>query len=483
MNFSELETLMSSRGVTTLAEIARTLNTTPQAVSNWKARNQVPHHIAAKLSQLPPTGNPQTSDGPPIHSSPVTHYALPSIFEEETISFSDILVAMAEQLKVILLVPFITVFFTFTHVQFIQQPYYLSSSKLLLPENQGNSGGIAGLASQFGVSLSQGVSADLSSPSLFPELIKSRTFAERVLKSSFYTEQYDKELSLLAILTHGDAPPTVGIDTLIQNAIIAFQGMVSFENEGSFSVLTVRANEPRFARDINKVILVKLKELNLFFRSQNVSQKVSFINNRITAVEKDLESYEQSLKLFREQNRQISSPALQLQEERLIRSVEIQKGIYLTLKQQLELANIEKIQEETVVQILDEPMIPLNESGKNLKLNVLLSGILGLGLGILLGFVRTYLNNSDIDERKKLRRIKNFLKKKSKELIMDRRVLGIVSVLLLIGLPYYIGHTSKNPVFFGMYSTRLMFINTIYVLTLLISSALFIYITFKKIDK
>ena len=66
MNFSELEQLMSSRDVTSLAEIARALNTTPQAVSNWKARNQVPHHVVAKLNQSfsPPTDSPQLSFHP-----------------------------------------------------------------------------------------------------------------------------------------------------------------------------------------------------------------------------------------------------------------------------------------------------------------------------------------------------------------------------------------------------------------------------------
>ena len=98
MNFFELEALMSSRGVTTLADIARALNTTPQAVSNWKSRNQVPHHIVAKISQFsqPIADSPQTSDGPPVYSSPVTHYASPSIYEEDTISLSDILLTMAE---------------------------------------------------------------------------------------------------------------------------------------------------------------------------------------------------------------------------------------------------------------------------------------------------------------------------------------------------------------------------------------------------
>ena len=49
MNFFEFENIMRKKGLTTLADIARELNTTPQAVSNWKSRNQVPYHIIAKV--------------------------------------------------------------------------------------------------------------------------------------------------------------------------------------------------------------------------------------------------------------------------------------------------------------------------------------------------------------------------------------------------------------------------------------------------
>ena len=77
-----------------------------------------------------------------------------------------------------------------------------------------------------------------------------------------------------------------------------------------------------------------------------------------------------------------------------------------------ELAKIEEIQVASIVQVLDESQMPLGPSNKNLKLSVLLAGVLGVGLGILLGFVRSYVNNSDIDERRKLRRVRNFLKKK-----------------------------------------------------------------------
>jgi len=492
MNFSELEQLMSSRGVTSLAEIARTLNTTPQAVSNWKARNQVPHHVVAKLSQIPPVGNPQIDgngssiknqklnidnpSAPPIYSSP-------SIFEEDTISLSDILLTMAEQLKVILVTAFISVFLTFTYVQFIQMPKYVSKAVLLIPEKK-LVGGIAGIASQFGVNIPSVNQADLSSPSLFPDLIRSRTFAEKVFVKKFFTEKYGKELSLLAILTHGNNSPLFGKDTLITSALPTLANMLEFRksSNSNFSIIQVTAFEPEFSKQLAEVVLEELDDLNRFFKSRATNEKTLFIENRIAAVAGELEDSERFLKDFNEKNRQVLSPFLKLSQERLTRNVEIQKGIFLTLKQELELAKIEEIQETSIVQVLDKPNLPLGPVNKKLKQSVLLAGLLGIILGILLGFVRSYIDNNDIDERKKLRRIKHFGKKKTKDILQDRRIYGIISLLLLIGLPFYLGHESKIPVFFGMYSVKLMLVNTVYVTILLCSIIIFIHLT-RKLKK
>jgi uncharacterized protein involved in exopolysaccharide biosynthesis len=480
MNFSELEQLMSSSGITSLAEIARTLNTTPQAVSNWKARNQVPHHVVAKLSQSSLVGNPPIDDNdssiknqklninnpsaPPIYSSP-------SFFEEDTISLSDILLTMAEQLKIIVLTTFISVFLTFTYVQFIQTPQYVSSATVLLPSSSGgNLGGLAGLASQFGVNVPTGAQADLSSPSLFPELLGSRTFAENILDKKFYTKEFGKELSLLAILTHGNDPPGVGRDTLVTSALGALGAILKFDMDltSTFSVIKVTVSEPVFAKELAEVTLAELEALNRFYKSQTVNEKIGFIASRISSVENDLKSSETRLKEFNERNRQISSPALQLEQGRLARDVEIQMGIYLTLKQQLELAKIEEVQKASIVQVLDQPQVAIGPSNKNIKLSVLLAAVLGVSLGIILGFVRSYLDNNNMEERKKLRRIKHFIKKKTKDIILDRRVSGIISVLLLMGLPFYLGYEAKNPVFFGMYSLKLLLFNSVYVITLMI---------------
>ena len=180
------------------------------------------------------------------------------------------------------------------------------------------------------------------------------------------------------------------------------------------------------------------------------------------------------MKKFNEENRQISSPSLQLELDRRTREVEVQKGIYLTLRQQLELANIEEVQEASIVQILDRPHVALKPSNKSIKTTVLLSGVFGIFLGIFIGLVRSYFNSSDMLERRKHRRARNFLKKKSKEVIIDRRITGIIGFTMLACLPIYISNFSN------LNSLKFLIINVTYFIILISSLFFFIYFSYKN---
>ncbi len=471
MNFSEFETKMHELGMSSLAEISRFLDTTPQAVSNWKARGHVPHHIVTKVNTI----NPTSSDT--IISNPIIQNKINIKKDPHLFTITDILLTIVKQLKVVLLTIFVTVFTSFTYVQFIQSPIYQSSVSVLLPENQTNSiGGLAGLASQFGVNMPTGPKADLSSPSLFPELLNSRTFAEKILEKKFYTKRYGEKLTLLSILTHGNSKPKQSQDILLFQAVQKFKLMIKFEQnpKSTFSVIRVNAFEPVFAKELTELVLIQLEELNRFYKNQSVNEKIDFIDQRISSVKDDLEKSEQLIKIFNEQNRQISSPSLTLEQDRLERNVEIQRGIFLTLKQELELAKIEEVQSASIVQVLDKPQIPLGPINKNIILTIFLSSFVGAILGIGIGFFRSYLDNNDLEERKKIRRVKSYFKKKAKDVVLDSRVSGISSILLISGLPFYLTHESNNPSFFGRYSSTAMFIITIYLLILL--STIIIYI-------
>ena len=175
--------------------------------------------------------------------------------------------------------------------------------------------------------------------SLFPELVKSRTFAEKILDKKFNTDRHGKELSLLEIFTNNDNSQNIGRDTLITQALNSLNKAIEFSsNSSDHLLLSISMFEPLLAKELAELVLKELQLLNRYFKSQNVSEKIQFINERIKSVDVELKKSELLLKVFNEKNRQISSPSLQLEQERLERDVEIQKNIFLTLKQQLELA-------------------------------------------------------------------------------------------------------------------------------------------------
>jgi len=461
MRFSELENIMQNSGVSTLADIARALDTTPQAVSNWKSRDHVPYHIETKINQK--NFNPKSSN-----------QSQGQIFvndkSDDIISIPDILVIFAEQLKVIFLITFIFVFWTITYVKFIQQEKYSSSATILLPEIQNNNmSGLTGLASQFGVNVPTSTnSIDLSSPSLIPELLKSRTFAEKILYKRFYSSKLNDEIPLVDILFE---TKNYDKDALIyQGSKRLNSGIISYLKKPleNFSIIKITFNEPQLTKDIADSVIYEIEALNRFYKIQTTNEKINFIEDRIKTVDADLRKSELVLKRFNEQNRQISSPALQLELDRLTRDVELQKNIYLTLKQQHELAKIEEVQKASILQVLDKPFYPLNPINKNLSLSIFFASSLGLFVGTIIGFLRSFRKHADKDDKKKYRRMKNFFFKNIRSYFLDYRISAINSFILIIASPFYLTYQYENNVFY-------FYTNLIYVITLTLFLFLFYY--------
>ena len=76
--------------------------------------------------------------------------------------------------------------------------------------------------------------------------------------------------------------------------------------------------------------------------------------------------------------------------------------------------------------------------------------------------------NAGMNDRKKLRRVKIFIKKKTKDLVKDQRISGMISLMLIAGLPFYLGWKSQIPVFFGRYSYKAMGVISIYIVILIV---------------
>ena len=110
--------------------------------------------------------------------------------KEINISILDLIVLLARQLKIIILVPIITGFFGVYYAVFMTTPVFISSAKITSSLSSGSTGGGAsGFAAQFGINF--GPSSD--EKFLYPTMLKSRTFARKILNRKFDTREFGKK--------------------------------------------------------------------------------------------------------------------------------------------------------------------------------------------------------------------------------------------------------------------------------------------------
>ena len=82
-------------------------------------------------------------------------------------------------------------------------------------------------------------------------------------------------------------------------------------------------------------------------------------------MKQDLTKAENRLKEFREKNRQVLSPQILLEQERLIRDVQINASIYTELRKQYEIVKIEEVKNIPVINVLDSARTPAKKNKPN----------------------------------------------------------------------------------------------------------------------
>ena len=114
----------------------------------------------------------------------------------------------------LIIIPTITCLIAIIHVQFVAQPVYLATAKIVPSTGGSSTSNMRGLAAQFGVSVPGGEEASITSSWVYPEIIQSRTLARAVLKRNFDTEKFGEDQPLLKILTYSEEEPMFGPDNL-----------------------------------------------------------------------------------------------------------------------------------------------------------------------------------------------------------------------------------------------------------------------------
>lgn len=129
---------------------------------------------------------------------------------------------------------------------------------------------------------------------------------------------------------------------------------------------------PELSKQIIDVIFDSIVNYSNEVTNTKGKEKREFIQSRLSEVEIELESAENELLLFLEKNKNLNSPSLNLQNDRLERNIMLHNQLYISLSDQLEIARIDEKDNTSSIFLLDNATLSYYKSGRSLLKSIFL---------------------------------------------------------------------------------------------------------------
>lgn len=266
-------------------------------------------------------------------------------------------------------------------------PNYYRSAATLLPETEKSKlaslGSMSDLASLAGLSVGEG-----SLVKLYPKIILSESVLKNVIYAEYYSLKLKDSVNLIQYWEIKEKTPELVYESTLKS--LRDQLEVAMDNRTNFVSISIAMEEPQLSADVVNRVTSELDRFIRTKRTTNASEQRNWIQSRLVEVKRDLEKSENTLKEFREKNRRIiDSPQLLLEQERLIREVQINSTLYTELKKQYELVKIEEIKNIPIINIMDAGRAAANKASPKRALIVVITFLLATSAACIYALLST----------------------------------------------------------------------------------------------
>ena len=254
-----------------------------------------------------------------------------------------------------ILISLITVIYSYYYA-----PIVFQSQITIIPLSSGSSN-TSSLASQFGFQVNSGGS-EIGSAQLIPDLIRLRSLHKAVLDRKFDFEDQPKNTSLIEYyFGHmDDFNSNKEMYYRKGSSKLASSLFLRKNKNNDIMKLTTSGERQNLKLQLARVVVEELVNIQNKINLSRVKEQGQYLIERIDSLYSELAASEEKLKDFREKNRNISrSPKLLLDENRLARDLTTLELIYGNLKSEYEINRVEEIGDKQLIQVLDEPLVPL----------------------------------------------------------------------------------------------------------------------------
>jgi uncharacterized protein involved in exopolysaccharide biosynthesis len=311
-------------------------------------------------------------------------------------------------------------------------PVQYTSTCTVVPQTGNRSGGssLGSVAAIMGVNLGTAMMTEGTlSPNIYPEIIKSVPFTREIMKTEvivkksngqpitlydYYADKQYREFNLLgAIKKYTIGLPGVIISAIRggnQSAIVetspvvdstnvfnlsakerrvynAIQGAIQINlnsREGSVT-LGYTFPEAKVAAEVTDKIYNTLEEYVSQFKSEKLNDNLEFIEKSYETAREDFLNAQDRLTSFQDANRGLTTASARSMEARLRNEYDIAYTIYRELATQREQAKIAVKENQTILTLVNPPVVPLVKSAP--RRSIIIVGFLLLGVVISVGWV------------------------------------------------------------------------------------------------
>ena len=296
---------------------------------------------------------------------------------------------------------FITFLFAligYVFATFFWDEEYKADLTFVVEEEAGSMGGLSsaiGIASQFGFDLGTGGGSTFTESNII-ELLKSRQAIASVLlkekkigrEKTLLIEHYLKINNLWDELVIDNPNVTNFQDEITQHhdSIINLVWLEIIDNNISVDMSSDDANiillsyvsvNQEFAKFMVEELIVKMSKMYIEYQTSQANNTIYFLTDRADSVIYELGLAEKEYARTKDINQRIIKSSGRIKELQLLRDVEVLNAMYMEIVKNLKISKLTLLNNTPIINIIDKPVLPLEQNNLSFELILLLFAFLG----------------------------------------------------------------------------------------------------------
>ena len=302
----------------------------------------------------------------------------------------------------------------------LSQNEYTASTTIVPQSSSEKPGGsLGGIAALAGINLGSVGQQSSISPTLYPQILTNISFQKELLETLITIEGQDKKITYKEYYTNVYSPSvlssikkyTIGLpgvligllksdktsnekpknnDSLPQITeddkklieLLLEQLSMEVNDKDGYIGLSTTMPEARAAAELTQKAQELLEQYVIDFKIEKSSSELDFIKNRYQEKEEEFQKIQQKLALYTDRNQNVNSARAKMELMLLQSEYDLAYGVYSELAKQLETQEL-KVKEDTpIFTILQPVFVPLEKTGPNRALILIIYTFLGFVLSI-----------------------------------------------------------------------------------------------------